>query len=440
MTRPREELQEILSRCVKCGKCRAVCPVFGAIGREPAAARGKMALLQASLNGGWEKRKKGLQDALSLCLLCGRCTANCPNGAGAKEAVQRARAILVQAEEFPLAKRWLARITSLNRESRDPWVKGAWALQRLLMGEVNNRGLVCKLAGGRLASLWATKIKPPFFLDRFRGTLGAKEPKDRVGLFVGCSIHYLASHVGEATLGILSHMGFQVVIPEEQGCCGLMAFGMGDQVAATRLARQVVEQFFGADLEAIVVPCASCASHLSKGIPELLKDHPLGAGARGVAGKVRELSQFLMERGLPEFLGGRTGKTPRDRVTYHDPCHLAIGMNIRREPRELLGRLSRWSLKEMRGADLCCGMGGSFRLFHPSVSRHISKRKLECIQEAQAEVIATGCMGCWIQLQEMIRGARLEMEVRHLAELIWDELKLNNEEPVGAIKGGLREC
>jgi glycolate oxidase iron-sulfur subunit len=81
----------------------------------------------------------------------------------------------------------------------------------------------------------------------------------------------------------------------------------------------------------------------------------------------------------------------------------------------------------MEGADLCCGMGGSFRIFHPRVSRTISRKKLSAIEESQADVIATTCMGCWLQLNEMVQTRHVRKSVVHLAELLWDELKQESE-------------
>lgn len=429
---PGEELRGMLSRCVRCGKCRAVCPVFGVVGREPAVARGKLALLDAVLNGGRERFGKGLHEALSLCLLCGRCTSWCPNGAGAKEAVERARAIMIREGELPKLKRWLSRITSVERSKRDPWVRAAGALQSSLAALTHKRGLMLRLADRLSSRFWAPHITPPFFLERFRGLFQAGEPVGRVGLFVGCSIHYLAPQVGEAALSILNAMGWDVVVPEGQGCCGLMASGMGDRSTALRLAEEALEGFSSRDWEAIVVPCASCAYHLSRGVPELLRNHPLASSAVEMASKVRELSVFLVEIGICGRLAIGKSKGSVGSVTYHDPCHLAVGMKVRSEPRELLRRLSGWVFREMPGADRCCGMGGSFRLFHPTISRLISGEKIRLIQEAKADIIATTCMGCWIQLQEMLQGSVESSRVSHVAELVWEELE---DEPTHGRKG-----
>jgi len=419
---PWEQLQKMLQLCVKCGRCRAVCPVFKAVGAEPAAARGKLALLEA-----WIKKRRRLGDrklreVISLCLLCGRCTANCPNGAGAREAVELARCILARENGLAWSKKLLSSFSSTEREARDPWIRGAGLLQRLLMRELpRERGLVLRLGATRLGDFWAPKLKPPFFLERHSEKLGSAER--RVGLFVGCTIHYLAPEVGDAALKILNKMGYEVLIPKGQGCCGLMAMGMGDKQRASLLARKVVELFHLEKLEAVLVPCASCAYQLTKGIPELLSEGPLAARAKLLAEKVKELSVFLAGEEGPCVFQREEGDFFKGSVAYHDPCHLAVGLGIRGEPRKILRKLRRWSFKEMEGADECCGMGGSFRLFHPGVSARISGEKLERVRQAEVDAVATSCMGCWMGLKEMLHRESKEIQVKHICELVWEEME-----------------
>jgi Fe-S oxidoreductase len=65
----------------------------------------------------------------------------------------------------------------------------------------------------------------------------------------------------------------------------------------------------------------------------------------------------------------------RQRVTYHDPCHLKT-QGITREPRALLRALPNVELIEMEGADLCCGLGGTFSVSHYKESQAIGAAKL----------------------------------------------------------------
>jgi len=431
---PLEGLEELVSRCVKCGKCRSVCPVFQALGREPSAARGKMALMETAMGNPMAFSYEELEKALSLCLLCGRCTQNCPNGAKAKEAVERARMLLARDGGLRLFKRSISKMASLDRKSRDPLVRSLASLQKIILAHGGfNRGLLFKL----LDSKWVPEIQTPFFLDRSRVSVTEGTGGMTVALFVGCSIHYLAPHVGEAAVGILEALGFSVRIPREQGCCGLMSKAMGDLARARSLAKRFVETFGRDEWEVIVVPCASCAFHLSRGLVPLLEGTDLEHVAESISLKTVEMSSFLAELGLQEILKSHPERERRGLVTYHDPCHMSVGLGKRREPRALLGALSSYSYREMEGADLCCGMGGSFRIFHPRVSKTISRKKLAAIEESQADVIATTCMGCWLQLDEMVKTGHVKKSVVHLAELLWDDLKHQGKEWMDSPKSAL---
>lgn len=418
------ELREVLTRCVKCGRCRSVCPVFGALRRETAVARGKMALLETGLAAAVAGRAaplSRLSGYLSLCLLCGQCTSNCPNGAGAHEAVRMARALVAGREGLPLSKRLLSKVAAADRRVRDRLLKGGRVVQRTLVKAVpETRGLHLRLPRPSARRGWIPSLASPFFLEGCPRTRPAPLARSRVGLFVGCTIHYLAPRVGEAAVELLNGLGCTVVIPPDQGCCGLMAHGMGDEARSHRLAVETLEAFADSTLAAIVAPCASCAAHLKKGFQEVLRHDPEARreAARVFGSRVRDLSEFLAQDGLPQRLAARQQSAPQRTLTYHDPCHLAQGLNIREEPRRLLGALRCHGYVEMKGAERCCGMGGAFRIAHPTVSRRILWEKVRAVQETGAEAVVTGCMGCWMQLQDGLRRRASPVQVLHLAEVL----------------------
>ncbi|NOR50425.1 MAG: 4Fe-4S dicluster domain-containing protein, partial [Desulfuromonadales bacterium] len=85
-----EDYREEMEQCVKCGACRAHCPVFGAEKREGRVARGKIALAHSVLEGEIDLEAKVLED-LSQCLLCGSCCTGCPNKVHTEDIVAAAR-------------------------------------------------------------------------------------------------------------------------------------------------------------------------------------------------------------------------------------------------------------------------------------------------------------------------------------------------------------
>ncbi|MCK4592987.1 (Fe-S)-binding protein, partial [bacterium] len=79
-----------LERCVACGKCRAVCPVFAVEGTETSVARGKLKLLAAAEAGELDYDAE-LARLINNCLGCRLCVENCPQGARVDELIYAAR-------------------------------------------------------------------------------------------------------------------------------------------------------------------------------------------------------------------------------------------------------------------------------------------------------------------------------------------------------------
>ena len=74
------------------------------------------------------------------------------------------------------------------------------------------------------------------------------------------------------------------------------------------------------------------------------------------------------------------GKT----ATWHDPCHLVRYQNIKAQPRSILKGLKGLKYVEMPNADMCCGMGGTFSVYHYDISKKIADNKMEGIKETKA--------------------------------------------------------
>ncbi|MCX6344580.1 MAG: (Fe-S)-binding protein [Armatimonadetes bacterium] len=79
-------------------------------------------------------------------------------------------------------------------------------------------------------------------------------------------------------------------------------------------------------------------------------------------------------------------------------------------------------LVEMACCDECCGFAGSFAFKQPGVFSAILNRKLVHIEQTGAQIVATDCPGCIMQLQSGLLD-RCAIELRHTAELIADVLK-----------------
>ena len=408
-------LKEIAEKCVRCGICQSVCPVFAEIQREAAVARGKVSLIQKILSGDAGYSQK-MSTYLLQCLGCGACSENCPNGVRADELILAARALMVEKRGLSLPK-WLILRKILNSVYLLPMLlKTGSLLQGLILKRIpKESGLHLRFSIPYLdKDRFIPSLATPFFLDRYPNEVGAEDTKKRIGLFSGCSINYLFPSIGESTLRLLTRNHFSVTLPKEQTCCGLPAYGSGDIETAKSLAQKNIKAFAHSDQ--IIVPCASCFYFLKEGYVKLF---PGDEEVKSFCQKIVEPSTFFLSLIEPPPQGERPlGPDKKFRVTFHDPCHLRRGMKIFQEPRRLLQSLPGVEFAEMKRPDRCCGMAGSFNLIYYNLSKKILRHKLDDIEATKADYVVTTCMGCMIQLQDGIHQRKMKTKAIHFVDLL----------------------
>lgn len=408
--------------CTRCGTCRAVCPVYGELNREPAVARGKVALIE-SLAAGRTSASKSLEKILSACLLCGRCADKCPNGVRADLIVAAARGNLHGHTLAKGVERALVRRATVNRDMAR---RGGALLEALLCEEIpGTSGLRLRFSLPFFKSdRLIPKIAEKPFLAKARSS-SSSCVGGRVALFTGCMVNYLQPEVGEAALSVLEKLGMEVVVPEGQVCCGLPAMSLGDFDTAASLARANVKTLSGLGDIPVIFLCASCAGMFSDYVPRILEwtNDEATAAAGALSRRVEDITTLVLRKGRETGLLSLPDGSSKRVVTYHDPCHLSPGLGVTADPRALLAAAPGLEFREMADADACCGFGGLFSLHHEDVSHRILEKKMGNLARTGAQVAATGCPGCIMQLREGAARAGLDLEVRHTIEILDDALE-----------------
>ncbi len=239
----------------------------------------------------------------------------------------------------------------------------------------------------------------------------------RVGLFVTCLVDLLRPGIGFGALRLLEAAGCDVVVPGGQTCCGQPAFNAGDTASARALATRVIDQFEGLDY--LVAPSGSCAGMIKVHFPELFgEDERMRVRALALADRTFELTDFLVK------FGGEL-QPPGDfrgTVTYHDSCSGLRELGIKRQPRQLLGRMAGVDLVEMAGCEECCGFGGMFSVKYPDVSAAITDRKCGQVSVTGADAVVLGDLGCMLAIEGRLRRLGDERtRVLHVAEVLAGE-------------------
>jgi glycolate oxidase iron-sulfur subunit len=239
-----------------------------------------------------------------------------------------------------------------------------------------------------------------------------EHPKYRVAYFVGCSALNLSPGIAAATIRVLHRHQVEVVVPKF-ACCGLPAAGYGDMPSARSLAYSNIDITSYLNVDAIVTPCASCSSFL-KQYSKILADEPeWSEKSKDFSGKVRDLSEFLIDIGLVTEMG-----TVKGRVTYHDPCHLAHHQKIREQPRTILRSIVGVEFIELEEANACCGAAGTYSFKNYDLSMKVLLRKMNNVEKTNADILVTSCPACVMQLSSAVSQQKIPMRVRDIVELL----------------------
>lgn len=409
-----------LSACVRCGACQAQCPTYLATSKEGAAARGKLVLATELLAGRAELDAEAVRD-LSLCLLCGACVHSCPNQVRTDAIVSVLRREISKKKGLGLLGKGVAALTG-NPRLLGSLMRGAGLFSSLFFEKIpETSGLRLRFSPHTLQD----RVFPPLPRQNMFARLPQKLPgrpdKPTLAFFAGCTISYLYPEIAEATVRVLQHLGYTVLVPRQQGCCGMPALSSGNGELLKQLVRANTAAFANLAVDHIITACASCGAALHQ-VHQAQHVQPgeTGQDCTSFANKVMDIHVFLEKEGclhtLADLLTTTTATSQRIKVCYHDPCHLK-NHGVTREPRALLRTLPMVDYVEMDGAALCCGLGGTFSASQPDLSRTIADRKIEGLAASGAELVASGCPGCILQLTDIIHRAGLPMQAVHTMTL-----------------------
>ncbi len=239
----------------------------------------------------------------------------------------------------------------------------------------------------------------------------------RVGLFVTCLVDLFRPSVGFAAVKLLEDAGCTVEVPAAQTCCGQPAYNSGDKRDTKVIARQVIDAFEGFDY--VVVPSGSCGGMIRQHYPELFADDPaMLERARQLAARTWELVSFLADvRGVDHIAARYEGV-----ATYHDSCSGLRELGVKEQPRTLLAGVDGLTIRELPGAEVCCGFGGTFCVKYPEISGKMVGDKAASVAATGADLLLAGDMGCLMNMAGRLQREGKPVAVRHVAEVLAGDL------------------
>ncbi len=415
-------------QCIRCGSCLNVCPVYGIVGGHVFGghtyAGGIGAILTALISG-----MSDFEKFHELCIGCYRCTEVCPGKIDIPGLIEELRVRAVKEKGLPFITRQLFDNVMANRKVFHSLLRAASVAMKPLASGTNKtliRHLPLFFSGlAKDRSLPAIAERP--FRDRAADVIKRPEnPIGRAAFFSGCTMDFVLPDTGESIVKVLQDVGYEVVFPMGQTCCGKPVSAMGDLETTRKIARINLEAFEQVQADVIISGCPTCVETLES-YGELLKDDPKWRDtAAAFSAKVREFSSFVA--GEYEKQGRMQKTTGGPSVTYHDSCHLKRVLGVYTEPRRLI-EAAGCELREMKDPDKCCGMAGVFGLKYTELSMKILGQKMQNIKDTGAEIVACACSGCMVQIQGGLDKQVPNVRMKHVADILAESIERRKNNP-----------
>ncbi|HEY6084154.1 MAG TPA: FAD-binding and (Fe-S)-binding domain-containing protein [Nitrospira sp.] len=394
--------------CATCAKCNAVCPVYDVFRSEDMSSRGWFEIV-TDKNYSYLSSKR----VVEACLNCKSCRTACPAGVDVSQLIldrrvehpNRLAGVIfkfhAQTDRFEKYLKILARFQPIWNQ---PVVRRAL--------DFITRPILKRLAATATLSpdIIIPKLAVRHLRDRYSHLVPSPEQGSRssVAYFHGCAANYFDDGVGDAVIAVLRRHGVEPDLPLQR-CSGTPIETYGYRNLAKEGARVNLHSLAGYDR--IVTGCASCTLML-KDYPKLFAGEAEQQAAEALAARVRHISEFVAQSSMKPPMA--QAMPTRRTVTYHSSCHLRAA-GVTKEPRTVLRELPGVEYVEMVDADRCAGGAGTYLVKDFDTSQGIMERKRRAVKQSHAEVVATSCPACMIQLKTGLRGTA---DVKHVAELL----------------------
>jgi len=392
-----------LRACVHCGFCTATCPTYLILGDELDSPRGRIYLIKEML----EKQltpPPGTVTHLDRCLTCLGCQTTCGAGVNYMHLVDHARVYIEKSKVRALPERML-RAALVKILSDRALFRFSLQLARLAkpFAALLPRQLKAMLAQSPSSLPSPSQMAEPGVF------LAEGEKHKRMALLSGCVQTVLAPAIDEAVVRLLTRHGVEVVIAQDQTCCGAMAQQMGKEDQAKARAKANIKAWeaeMARGLDAIVISASGCGT-VVKNYGFMLREEPeWAARAKVISALTRDVTEVLAGLGLkaPVISGAPM-------VAYHSACSLQHGQQITDMPRDLLTRAG-FDVREIGEGHICCGSAGTYSILEPELAGRLRERKLTHIAQTGAPIVAAGNIGCIQHLK--LGGVRMV----HTAQLL----------------------
>ncbi len=362
------------SECMRCGMCVSSCPTFRLFETDEETPRRRIRSIAKLLNNEEISEEERLH--LTNCVQCRTCESACPSRMAYGELFDQAQALLVRPKS-KLAELALGLIENKNRRNRLVPLTAIY-LKSGLQKPLRKLGVLKKLG---LAEADALLTEPS--LQPLNETYPSQiERQGCVALFTGCIAEAFDRETLTASIKLLNAIGYDVVVPPEQSCCG--AIHQHNGLSAETFIKNNLAVFNSLDVDAVVYSATGCGAMLS----EYSTDDQ--EACERFHGRLYDINDFLLQHWPKELELAPSNQ----RIAVHEPCSQRNVLKNQAAVYSLLEKIPGLSVIPLPDNHVCCGAGGSYMLTHPENAARLRDMKLEAIHATQADGLVSSNYGC----------------------------------------------
>ncbi|MCM3767751.1 (Fe-S)-binding protein [Neobacillus niacini] len=412
---------EKTNSCVQCGYCLPVCPTYVTMGKETHSPRGRINLVKM-VGEGRITDLSVLEEPMDLCLGCRACETACPTGVEYGALLEAARAAITRRKKLSVPVRTLRNTLfkkvipsrkAMKFIGNSMWLYEKSGIQKL----ARKSGLMKKLPAhlGEFEAITPSAASPWERSSLLHITPAIGDKKFTVAFFAGCVMDAMFRKINQLSVKLLSEAGCDVILIENQTCCGALHAHSGEIEESKRLAKSNIAAFEKEEIDFIVNNAGGCGAMMAE-YDHLLADEPLWVErAKRFSENTKDISQILV------LCGGIIAKDcPPQRITYQRSCHMTNVLKVTKEPLQLIQSIPNVEVIEMNDANMCCGSAGIYNIVNYDASMEILDQKMENVKDTEATTIITTNPGCLIQMKLGIERENLNGRMRavHLVEYL----------------------
>lgn len=383
-----------VGECMRCGQCVSSCPTFRLFQIDEETPRRRIRTISKVLIENLPISDDERQH-LDNCTQCRACETVCPSRMAYGQLFDLARAQF-QTEPGRLAK--LA-FKLIENKSWRSWLMPMLAmyLKSGLQKPLRRIGVLKKLGLAEAEALVGTPA-----LQALAASYPARAAmRGRVALFTGCIAEHFDQETLLAAIKLLNAIGYEVLVPPQQGCCGAIHQHNGQ--SAVGLIDNNIAVFNALDVDAVLHTASGCGAMLS----EYQADD--SEAAELFRQRLQDINNFLLDH-WPDDLQLMESNL---KVAVHEPCSQRNVLKNQQADYALLKKIPGINVVELADNHLCCGAGGSYMLSHPHNAGQLRELKHHAISSAQVDRIASSNYGCAVFLS--VDGGRVKHPLNLLA-------------------------